>query len=72
MSKMDPLPLDKGLSDEALAAYADLTAALIGLPIPEDCRPGVLSNLRTLCEHAALVMSFPLDPQDEAMPGFQA
>lgn len=72
MSKLNPPPPGQALSDERLGAYADQTAALIGLRIPDDCRPGVVSNLRTLCDHAALVMSFPLGPQDEATPEFRA
>jgi hypothetical protein len=63
---------DLRLSDEALEAYADLTAMMFGLEIPSDCRAGVLSNLRILCEHASLVMSFPLDVDDQAIPGFKA
>jgi Protein of unknown function (DUF4089) len=64
--------LNLPLSDEAREAYADLTAMMVGLEIPADCRAGVLSNLRILCEHASLVTSFPLDVDDQAIPGFKA
>jgi hypothetical protein len=58
-------------SDEALSVYADRAAAFVGLEIPADCRAGVLANLKTLREHATLVMSFPLDPEVEATPVFR-
>ena len=59
------------LSDESLWAYADAAAAIMGLEIPDDCQPGVLANLKTLREHAALVMAFRLDPEVQIAPVFR-
>jgi hypothetical protein len=57
--------------DEALWVNAQATAAMVGLTIPEDCRPGVLANLRILQEHMALVMAFPLDADTQVAPVFR-
>ncbi|MDR3511818.1 MAG: DUF4089 domain-containing protein [Caulobacteraceae bacterium] len=59
------------LDDEALWAYAEAAAAAVGLDIPAERRPGVLANLRTLREHAGLVMTFPLDAQTQVAPVFR-
>jgi hypothetical protein len=60
-----------GLDDEALWANAKATARMVGLTIPEDCRAGVLANLKILQEHAALVMAFPLDADTQVAPVFR-
>jgi hypothetical protein len=59
------------VDDAALWAGAEATAAMLGLDIPEDCRPGVLANLKILQEHAALVMAFPLDTDVQIAPVFR-
>jgi hypothetical protein len=59
-------PSPDSWTDEAVWAYAQAAAAYQRLPIPDDCRPGVIANLRTLAEHAALVMDFPLGPETQA------
>jgi len=46
-------------------AYVDATAALIGLPIPDDCREGVVRYFGIAAQMAALVMAQPLTPEDE-------
>jgi hypothetical protein len=57
--------------DEAAWAYARAAAAYQRLPIPEECWAGVIANLRTLREHAALVMDFPLGPEIQADSAFR-
>ncbi|GAB4145160.1 MAG: hypothetical protein Fur0046_22750 [Cyanobacteria bacterium J069] len=53
-----------------LDRYAEQTAALIGLPIPPDCKPGVVANLARTAAIAQLVLDFPLPPEVEAAPVF--
>ncbi len=43
--------------------YVDAAAALIGLTIAPELRPGVVANFKQIADTAALVMSFPLDDQ---------
>ncbi|HEU0203372.1 MAG TPA: DUF4089 domain-containing protein [Burkholderiaceae bacterium] len=51
--------------------YMDATAALIGLPIPSECRAGVIENLERMQQIAQLVMSFPLPADVEPANTFK-
>ncbi|BAU41394.1 DUF4089 domain-containing protein [Leptolyngbya sp. O-77] len=53
-----------------LERYAEQTAALIGLPIPPDCKPGVIANLERTAAIAQLVLEFPLSPEAESAAVF--
>ena len=50
----------------ALERYMDTAAALIGVPLPLACRPGVLDNLARMRELAATFVDLPLRPEDES------
>ncbi len=52
-------------------AYVDAAAALIGLPIHPEHRPGVVLNLARVAQMAALVMDFPLADETEPAPVFR-
>lgn len=54
-----------------LGAYADAAAAVIGLPIAPEHRPGVIQFLGVVLGAAALVMEFPLPDDVEAAPVFE-
>ena len=41
--------------------YVDVTAAVIGLPIPPESRDAVVASFRQIAAMADLVMSFPID-----------
>ncbi|WCT73732.1 DUF4089 domain-containing protein [Sphingomonas naphthae] len=49
----------------------DLLTALVGLDLPDACRPGVRANLALLDHYAALVMDFPLPPEIEPAPEYR-
>lgn len=49
-----------------LDAYLNTTAAMVGLPIPAECRTGVPDNLERMQRMAAQVMDFPLPPDAES------
>jgi hypothetical protein len=66
MTQSAPLP-----ADAELEAYMDAAAALLGLPVAPDDRPGVLANLRVTARFAALVAEFPLDEREEPAPVFR-
>lgn len=51
--------------------YLDAAAALIGLPIPDECRPGVLENLERMQQVAQAFLSFPLPPDIEPASTFE-
>jgi Protein of unknown function (DUF4089) len=51
-------------------AYLDAAAAAVGLPIPDECRPGVLRYLQLVAGLAPRVMDFPLQTPDEAATVF--
>ena len=52
-------------------ACVDAAAALIGLPIDPEHRPGVVLNLERIAAMAALVMDFPLVDEIEPAPVFR-
>jgi hypothetical protein len=47
-------------------AYVDAQAALLGLPIAPEHRPGVVRYLQLVADMAPRVMDFPLTPADES------
>ncbi|GAB4476056.1 MAG: hypothetical protein OHK0037_37560 [Elainellaceae cyanobacterium] len=53
-----------------LERYAEQAAALMGLPIPDDCKPGVIANLERTAAIAQLVLEFPLPPEVEGAAVF--
>jgi hypothetical protein len=52
-------------------AYVDVAAALIGLSIAAEHRPGVILNFARIAQMAALVMAFPLGDSDGPAPVFR-
>jgi hypothetical protein len=49
------------------AAYADVAATAIALPLPAHCKPGVAANLARLAALAQTLTTFPLpDEADDA------
>ncbi len=58
------------MSSTELEAYVDATAALLGLPLAPEHRPGVLRYFGLVSEMAALVNGLPLTPADEPAPAF--
>jgi Protein of unknown function (DUF4089) len=55
-----------------LAAWVDQMAALIGLPLDPEHRPGVVENFARIAPIAQLVMDFPLPETTEAAPVFDS
>ncbi len=53
------------------AECVDQIAALIGLPISHEHRPGVVTNFKQIQAIAQLVMEFPLPETIEAAPVFE-
>ena len=53
-----------------VAAYAEQTAALLGLPLAAEHRPGVVANLTQLRAIAGPLVSFALAETVEPAPGF--
>jgi hypothetical protein len=47
-------------------AWVDTQAALLGLPIAPEHRPGVVRYLQLVAGIAPRVMDFPLSPSDES------
>jgi hypothetical protein len=54
-----------------LDQYLDAAAALIGLPIPDECRAGVLENLERMQQVAQAFLSFPLPAEIEPANTFE-
>ncbi|MBV8889554.1 MAG: DUF4089 domain-containing protein [Alphaproteobacteria bacterium] len=52
-------------------AYVTAFAALIGLEIAPEHRPGVVLNLTRIAAMAALVMDFPLPDDSEPAPVYR-
>jgi hypothetical protein len=55
----------------AFSDYLDAAAALLGLPISPEHRPGVLLNLDRLATMARLLEDAPLGREDEPAPVFR-
>jgi hypothetical protein len=56
---------------EEVAAYVDSASVVLGLPLPEQYREGVIANLRLILTQSAGLMALDLDWADEAAPVFQ-
>jgi Protein of unknown function (DUF4089) len=59
------------LKPETLEAFMDTQAALLGLPLLPEHRPGVLRYLQLVAGMAPAVMNLPLTPADESGNVFQ-
>ena len=57
--------------DFDVEVYIDAAAALIGLPIDPEHRPGVILNLQRIAQMAALVAEFELPDEAEPAPVFR-
>ena len=51
--------------------YIDQMSQILGLPIPPDCRPGVVDNMIRTAAIAQLVLEFALPTEIDAAPIFQ-
>ena len=58
--------------DTTFEAAVEAMAALLGLQIADQDRPGVVSNLRVTAGLAKLVLEFPIDDHAEPAPVFRA
>ena len=58
--------------DDAIPAYLDATAALLGLSIAPEWREGVMTHFEATAAAAALVLSHPLPDELDAAPVFGA
>jgi hypothetical protein len=56
---------------QAIAAYVEQMAAILDLPLPPDCRDGVIDNVQRTRAIAQLVLEFPLPPDIEVAPTFE-
>ena len=54
-----------------IAALAAAGFALVEVPIPPACAPGVAANLAILARHAAIARAAPVDPRIEAAEVFR-
>lgn len=52
------------------ARHVQAAAGTIGLPIPDDCLPGVITYLQLAAGMAEQVMGLPLSVHDEPAPVF--
>jgi hypothetical protein len=59
------------MNRDDIEQYMDATAALVGLPIPAECRAGVLENLKRMQQVAQAFMSFPLPADVEPANTFK-
>lgn len=50
--------------------YVDELSVILDLPIPPECKPGVVANLQRTQAIAQLVLEFPLTEQNEVAPIF--
>jgi hypothetical protein len=56
--------------ETVIDTYVDAAAQLLGLPVAEEHRPGVVANFTVLMAQAALVLEFSLDDRAETAPIF--
>ena len=61
--------MDEVADDEAMRTAA---WALVGAPVPPDCRAGVTANLAVLAQHLAIVRAADLPATIEAAEVFEA
>jgi len=59
------------LDRQRIAAFADAAALVIGLPIPDECRDGVIDNLHMIFRQSSALAMLPLDLTDEAAAVFR-
>lgn len=59
------------IDEAAIAAYVDLMAQLLDLPLPADIRPQVVQNFAQVQAIAQPVLDFDLSDQLEPAPTFQ-
>jgi hypothetical protein len=64
---------DKGqaVGRDGVAAYVDAAPELIGLPVPEQYREGVIANLHLILTQSAPLLALELDRAQEAAPVFR-
>ncbi|MBE9102039.1 DUF4089 domain-containing protein [Vacuolonema iberomarrocanum] len=55
---------------QAIAAYVDQMATMIELPIPPECREGVIANVMRTKAIAQLFLDFPVPDEVEIAPTF--
>lgn len=61
------------MTDPAVVArHADVTAAMLGIPLAVDHRDGVLDQLALLLAASRLVTEFPLPDETEPAPVFRS
>jgi hypothetical protein len=60
----------KPLTEAEAEALMDAAARAIALPIPEQCRPGTITNIVAASNAASFVMAFPVGDTDEPAPVF--
>ncbi len=53
------------------AQFVDAAAVLIDLPIPPECKAGVIENVERMQQLAQLFMNFPLPPDVESGSTFK-
>jgi len=58
--------------EEHLDNLIDATAAVLGLPIEPEWKPGIMANLRFTLRVAAMVAEFELPDEAEPAPVFEA
>lgn len=63
-----PTPPPPELPPFDAEAYVEQASRLVGLPIADIYRPGVVRNLELISRMAGLVMGLPLTPADEPAP----
>ena len=68
--KPDELKPDE-LKPGDIEAFVDQMAAMVGLPIPPDCRSGVVANVTRTAAITRLVLDFPLPVEGESAPRFE-
>jgi len=62
---------DAQMSREQVESYVEQMAAMIGLPIPTECKQGVVDNMVRTAAIAQLVLEFPLPDEIEPGPVFE-
>jgi Protein of unknown function (DUF4089) len=59
------------LSDGLIDGVIDGAAAILGLHVLPEHRPGIAANLALLSRHAAIALAVPLPPEAEPAPVFR-
>jgi hypothetical protein len=58
------------MKPETIEQYVDAAAEVVGLPIPADCRAGVIANFQRIAGLAANVTAFEVPLEVEPAPVF--